>query len=143
MARVREAPTASRTLVAYREALKEYTREHMPFQCAMTQNHLGNTLLTLAEAEREGGTNRLEEAIIAYREALEEYTGERASLLRWAMITGKQGQALILLAERTGDSNRALTAVHQTTLAVATMREAYDIAAAAYFETLLGGCRLT
>jgi hypothetical protein len=105
-------------------------------QWAKTQNNLGNTLSTLGE--RQSGTAALEEAIVAYREALEEYAGERAPLLRWAKITGKQGQVFMLLAERLRDPNTAQVAVHQISLAFATTREAYDIASAEYFETLLG-----
>ena len=62
-------------VTAYREALKEYTRERVPLQWAMTQNNLGNALATLGE--RESGTARLEQAATAYREALKEYTRER------------------------------------------------------------------
>ena len=47
-------------MAAYREALKERTRERVPLQCAMTQNNLGTALRTLGK--RESGTGRLEEA---------------------------------------------------------------------------------
>ena len=57
-------------MAAYREALKEQTRERVPLDWAMTQNNLGNALWTLGE--RESGTARLEEAVAAYREALKE-----------------------------------------------------------------------
>ena len=50
---------------AYREALKERTREHVPLDWAMTQNNLGSALETLGE--RESGTVRLREAVDAYR----------------------------------------------------------------------------
>ncbi|MGH6817027.1 MAG: CHAT domain-containing protein, partial [Hyphomicrobiaceae bacterium] len=43
---------------AYRDALKEYTREKVPLQWATTQNNLGNALQTLGE--RESGTARLD-----------------------------------------------------------------------------------
>ena len=36
---------------AYVEALKEYTRERVPLDWAMTQNNLGNALRTLGERE--------------------------------------------------------------------------------------------
>ncbi len=67
----RESGTArlDEAVAAYREALKEYTRERVPLDWAMTQNNLGNALATLGE--RESGTARLEEAVAAYREALE------------------------------------------------------------------------
>jgi len=59
-------------VAAYREALKERTRERVPLDWAMTQNNLGNALLSLGE--RESGTEKLEEAVAAYREALKELT---------------------------------------------------------------------
>ena len=57
-------------VAAYREALKEYTRERVPLDWATTQNNLGNALAGLGE--RESGTKHLEEAVAAYREALKE-----------------------------------------------------------------------
>ena len=59
---------------AYREALKERTRERVPLDWAMTQNNLGNALETLGE--RESGTETLQKAVEAYREALKELTKE-------------------------------------------------------------------
>src|SRR5262245_25699430 len=66
----RESGTAKleEAIIAYREALKEQTRERAPLQWAITQNNLGNALSQLGG--RESGTAKLEEAIIAYREAL-------------------------------------------------------------------------
>ncbi|MBI1330928.1 MAG: tetratricopeptide repeat protein, partial [Alphaproteobacteria bacterium] len=69
-------------VTAYREALKECTRERVPLPWATTQNNLGNALRSLGE--RESGTARLEEAVTAYREALKERTRERVPL-DWAM----------------------------------------------------------
>ena len=57
-------------VAAYREALKEWTRERVPLDWAATQNNLGTALVRLGE--RESGTERLEEAVAAFREALEE-----------------------------------------------------------------------
>ena len=54
-------------LSAYREALKEYTRERVPLDWAATQANLGTALRRLGE--RESGTARLEEAVSAYRAA--------------------------------------------------------------------------
>ena len=59
-------------VLAYREALKEWTRERVPLQWAMTQMNFGSALATLGG--RESGTGNLEEAVVAYREALKEYT---------------------------------------------------------------------
>jgi tetratricopeptide (TPR) repeat protein len=73
----RESGTArlEEAVAAYRDALKERTRERVPLDWAMTQNNLGNALSTLGA--RESGTARLEEAVAAYRDALKEYTRER------------------------------------------------------------------
>ena len=68
----RESGTArlDEAVAAYREALKEWTRERVPLDWAMTQNNLGIALLRLGE--RESGTARLDEAVAAYHAALEE-----------------------------------------------------------------------
>ena len=57
-------------VVAFREALKERTRERVPLDWAKTQNNLGTALRSLGE--RGSGTERLEEAVAAFREALKE-----------------------------------------------------------------------
>jgi tetratricopeptide (TPR) repeat protein len=64
-------------VAAYREALKERTRERVPLDWAMTQNNLGNALGTLGA--REAGTKRLEEAAKAYRTALGVFRAGAAS----------------------------------------------------------------
>ncbi len=76
----RESGTArlEEAVAAYREALKEWTRERVPLDWAMTQNNLGNALKSIGE--RESGTARLEGAVAAYREALKERTRERVPL---------------------------------------------------------------
>ena len=89
-----------RAVAAYREALKEWTRERVPLQWAMTQNNLGTALMRLGE--RESGTARLDEAVAAYREALEEWTRERVPL-QWAMTQNNLGTAL----ERWGSGRAA------------------------------------
>ena len=53
---------------AYRDALKEWTRERVPLDWAMTQNNLGNALWTLGQ--RETGTARLGEALAAWEACL-------------------------------------------------------------------------
>jgi len=63
-------------VVALREALKEYTRDRVPLDWAMTQNNLGSALERLGV--RESGTARLEEAVAAYREALTVYQAAEA-----------------------------------------------------------------
>ena len=89
----RESGTArlEEAVAAYRAALKEWTRERVPLDWAMTQNNLGNALRRLGE--RESGTARLEEAVAAYRAALKERTRERVPL-DWAMTQNNLGNAL-------------------------------------------------
>ena len=89
-ARLEEAVTA------YRDALKERTRERVPLQWAATQNNLGTALQTLGE--RESGTPHLEEAVTAYRDALKERTCERVPL-QWAETQNNLGAALTSLGE--------------------------------------------
>ncbi len=104
----------------------------------MTQNNLGNALQTLGE--RESGTARLEEAVAAYRAALTEWTRDRVPL-EWATSTGNQGVALMVLAERLGDSSKARAAVEQIEVALATMREGGHAPFAAYYEAQLPRAR--
>ena len=63
----RESGTArlEAAVAAYREALKERTRERVPLDWAGTQNNLGNALNTLGE--RESDWARLEEAVLAIK----------------------------------------------------------------------------
>jgi tetratricopeptide (TPR) repeat protein len=68
----------AQAVAAYREALKELTRERVPLDWARTQVNLGVTLRILGE--REPGTERLAQAVAAFREALKELT---ASACRW------------------------------------------------------------
>ena len=51
-------------VAAYREALKEYTRERAPLQWATTQMNLGVGLARLGD--RESGRGKLEEAVAAF-----------------------------------------------------------------------------
>ena len=96
-------------IASYREVLKEYTRERVPLDWAMTQNNLGNALSSLGE--RESGTVHLEEAINAYREALKEYTRERAPI-EWAAIQNNLGTAVSSLGERESGTARLEEAVN-------------------------------
>jgi len=85
-------------VAAYREALREWTRERVPLDWAITQNNLGTALWRLGE--REGGTERLEEAIIAYHEALKEQPRDRVPL-DWAR-TQNISAARLLRSARAG-----------------------------------------
>jgi tetratricopeptide (TPR) repeat protein len=129
--------------IAYREALKEWTRERVPLDWAMAQNNLGNALHQLWECESRtamrllpslqtglpqgghaagDGTTKLEEAVAAYREALKERTRERVPL-NWAISFGNEGIALMLLADRREDAAMARTALSQINAAVETLRD--------------------
>ena len=70
-------------MAAFTETLKEYTRERVPLDWAMTQNNLGNALAILGK--RESGRERLEQAVTTYTEALKERTRERVPL-DWAAL---------------------------------------------------------
>ena len=106
-----------------------YTLERAPLLWAQAQNNLAEA--SLAWGARENGTIRLDRAVAAYDEALKVYI--RIPLLQWAKIVGNQGVALMLLAGRLGDLNRAQTAVHQISLACAALQVAYEMTAAAYY----------
>jgi tetratricopeptide (TPR) repeat protein len=93
---------------AFREALKEFTREHAPLQWAGTQINLGSALGSLGE--RVSGTEKLDEAILAFREALKEWTRERAPL-DWAGTQINLGIALRKLGERERGTERLEAAV--------------------------------
>ena len=106
----RESDTARLKLAekAYTEALKEYTRDRVPLDWAMTQMNLGNALQTLGA--RESDTARLEQAVAAYTEALKEYTRDRVPL-QWAMTQMNLGTALRILGERESDTARLKQAI--------------------------------
>jgi tetratricopeptide (TPR) repeat protein len=96
-------------VAANRAALEVWPRERVPLQWAMTQNNLGNVLLSLCEREdgaSDAGSGRLLEAIVAYRAALEVWTRERAPL-QWAGAQNNLGNALRTLGERE-DSTKQL-----------------------------------
>jgi hypothetical protein len=100
--------------------------------------NLGVALKVLGE--RESGTARLEEAVAAYRNALQELTRERVPL-QWAVCTGNQGEALMLLAERRRDAKMARLAVQQIEVAFTTSRDGGDAPSAAEFEAKLPEAR--
>jgi tetratricopeptide (TPR) repeat protein len=102
MARLEEA------VAAYRDALKERTRERVPLDWATTQYNLGNALSALGK--REGGTARLEEAVAAYRDALKENTCERVPL-DWAATQNSLGIALSALGKSESGTARLEEAV--------------------------------
>ena len=93
---------------AFREALKERTRERAPLEWATTQMSLGTALARLGE--RDNGTGRLEEAIAAYREALKEEIRERVPL-DWAKTQNNLGNTLARLGERQKGAEKLMEAV--------------------------------
>ncbi len=95
-------------VVAYRDALKERTREKVPLDWAATQNNLGNVLRTLGQ--RESGTERLELAVATYRDALKEWTREIVPL-DWAMTQNNLGNALTTIGQRESGTERLDQAV--------------------------------
>ena len=103
----RESGTArlEEAVAAYREALKEITRERV----AAAMGHGPRTISALrcggsasARAARRGS----DEAVAAYREALKEWTRERVPL-HWAMTQNNLGNALSRLGERESGTARA------------------------------------
>jgi exonuclease VII small subunit len=84
-------------VAAYRDALKEWTRESAPLQWAMAQMNLGNALAWLGDGE--SGTARLEEAVAAYRDALKKWTREHTPL-QWAETRQNLAVVETLLSER-------------------------------------------
>src|SRR5262249_52394079 len=136
----RESGTArlEEAVAAFRDALKEWTRERVPLDWAMTQHNLGNALATLGE--RGSGTSRLGEAVAAFREALKEWTRERVPL-QWGTSFGNEGVALMLLAERRGDAAMAEIALSQINTAFETMRDGGHAPYAVFYEEQLPTAR--
>ena len=95
-------------VVAYREALKEQTRENAPSLWASTQSSLAEVLAMLGD--HENNTARFEEGVAAYREALKELTRERAPP-QWATIQVGLGHALTKLGESENNTARLEEAV--------------------------------
>jgi tetratricopeptide (TPR) repeat protein len=106
----RESGTArlEEAVAAFREALKENTREHVPLAWATTQNNLGTALWTLGR--RVSGTARLEEAVAAFRDALKEQSRESVPLA-WARTQNNLGLALWELGGRESGTARLEEAV--------------------------------
>jgi hypothetical protein len=77
---------------------------------------------------------------LAYRGALKEFTRARVPL-QWAINTGNEGEALILLAERRGDAKMAKLAVRQIEAAFMALRDGSNAPAAAEFEAKLPKAR--
>jgi tetratricopeptide (TPR) repeat protein len=95
-------------IAAFRETLKEYSRESCPETWATTQIFLGGALCDLNDVEAD--TARLEEAVAAYGEAEKEVTREREPF-QWARIQKGRGDALFRLGEQESGTTRLEEAV--------------------------------
>jgi len=125
-------PRLQAAVDAYREALKEYTRERAPRDWAGTQVNLGNVLEIFGRRERDRG--KLEEAAKAYGEALKELPRE-SEPLTWAMAQMSLGNALETLGEMESESARleeALTAYGEALKVYDPAREPLDWARAKF-----------
>jgi tetratricopeptide (TPR) repeat protein len=98
---------SDQAVAAYHEALKEWTRDRVPLDWAMTQNNLGIALWSLGQ--RETGTARLDQAVAAYHEALKERTRDRVPL-DWAGTQLNFSSVEITFFDKTGDPAHLVTA---------------------------------
>lgn len=89
--------TYREAIVAYNQALKDWSRERMPLEWAWIQQSLGDALLEVAQLE--GSISRYEEAFATYREALKERTRQRAPR-DWARTQFRLGLAIAGFALR-------------------------------------------
>jgi len=113
----------------YREVLKERTRERAPRDWATIQTNLAEVLTILGD--RENAISKLAEAAAIKREALV-----------WAKHTGDEGVALMRLAERLGDQDKARTALAQIDTALTTIQGGdHGSLLATYFEEQLPKAR--
>ena len=90
-------------VTAFREALKERTRERVPLDWAATQTNLGNALSALGE--RESGTARLEEAVA--RLSARRCRNSPASAARWTGHDPEQPRHRAFDAGRAGERHGA------------------------------------
>lgn len=80
---------------AYREALKEFTKDRAPAEWAQTQVSLGNSLMMLGEKD----TGRIREAISVYGEVLKEGLNTSWPMV-WSMARNNLIEAQAILTER-------------------------------------------
>ncbi|MGR9053737.1 MAG: tetratricopeptide repeat protein, partial [Gammaproteobacteria bacterium] len=101
-------------ILTYREILKDYTRELLPQDWAMTQNNLGNALQEQGlRSGGEAGARLLAKAVTAYCQALEIHTREQLPQ-DWATTQNNLGNALAELGKLKNDKKlieRAIAAI--------------------------------
>jgi ATP-dependent Clp protease adapter protein ClpS len=102
-------------VAVFRLALREHARGPLA-EWTNTQHSLGNALIWLGT--RDGRPARLEEAVAAFEPVLTDVVRERLPL-QWALSAGRQGVALMELAERLGDVRSAQTAAAKFDMAIA------------------------
>lgn len=107
-------------MTAYREVLKERTRERVPLDWAVTLNSLGNALTTLGQ--RESGTAQLEEAVAAYDAALTVFVPARADYYT-DTCRANRDRALAQLTESPFDAARERS---QRSLTLPATRKQHD-----------------
>jgi tetratricopeptide (TPR) repeat protein len=108
----------AKAILAYRQALMEFTRERVPDRWAQTQLNLGLALTVIAE--HDAGTGRLEEAVAAFHEVLEvwkredhptEWENAQVGLAEALNGLGLRGGGAEKFAEAAGAYHKALTAL--------------------------------
>ena len=97
---------------AYRDALKEWTRERVPRSWAIIQYNLGIALSAIGK--RESGIGRLHEAIEAYHETLKEFTRERVPS-DWSNARNNLINTQTIINERLGFHSSAVPFSEQLT----------------------------
>ena len=103
-----DAEYLKQAIAAYRAALQELPREHVPLDWAGTQNNLGNALGILGELESDA--EHLEQAVAAYRAALQELPREHVPR-DWARTQNNFGNVLLVLGELESDAEYLKQAV--------------------------------
>ena len=110
-------------LTAFREVLKEYTRDKLPADWAATQYGIGKTLLILGQLESDPA--QLKDAIKAFRDYLDVYVSRRAEdPLPWATTQYDLGTTLKLLGEQESNTARLKEAGHAYEAALLAYRSA-------------------
>ena len=97
-ARGQRARYSEEAVAAFREALKEWTRERVPLDWAMTQNNLGDALERLGECE--SSSEPLEEAVAGFDAALEVLVAAKCRPLSSGSLGRNRARVASLLEQR-------------------------------------------